>query len=39
MGWSAALYPASSWDIRMDGGGVPWSYTRSALILVRQFFI
>jgi hypothetical protein len=22
------LYPAISWDIRMKGGGVPWSYTR-----------
>jgi hypothetical protein len=30
------LYPASRWIIRMSGGGVLWSYTRSALILGRQ---
>jgi hypothetical protein len=33
------LYPASSWDVNMNGGGIPWSYTRSVLISARQSFI
>jgi len=32
-------YPASSWDVSMNGGGVSWSYTRSVLISARQSFI
>jgi len=29
----------ASWAVIRGGGGVPWNYTPSALILVRQFFI
>jgi hypothetical protein len=35
-GMVRCIHPARSWDIRSVRGGIPWNYTRSALILARR---